>query len=87
MALGLLVNRVVRLIIFDAIIARTTGMPVPKLLSQITSLLIFIVTIAACANIVFNQDLTVLCSPSRLGSYTTACCVTPSTASAIDTAY
>ena len=42
MALGLLVNRVVRLIIFDAIIARTTGMPVPKLLSQITSLLMYL---------------------------------------------
>ena len=64
MALGLLVNRVVRLVIFDGLVARTTGMPVPKLLSQITSLLIFIVTIAACANIVFNQDLTVLWAAS-----------------------
>jgi small-conductance mechanosensitive channel len=63
-ALGLLINRVVRLIIFDAIIANATGFPVPKLLSQITSLIIFVVTIAACANVVFNQDLTVLWAAS-----------------------
>ena len=64
MSLGLLINRFVRLVIFDGIIARTSGTPVPKLLSQITSVLIFIITIAACANIVFNQDLTILWAAS-----------------------
>ena len=63
-AIGLLINRLVRLVIFDGIILSTTGFVVPKLLSQITSLLIFIVTVAACANIVFDQDLTVLWAAS-----------------------
>jgi small-conductance mechanosensitive channel len=63
-ALGLLINRLVRLVLFDGIILSATGFVVPKLLSQITSLLIFIVTIAACANIVFDQDLTVLWAAS-----------------------
>ena len=64
LSFGLLLNRVVRLVIFDGVILKTTGFQVPKLLSQITSLLIFIVTIAACANIVFDQDLTILWAAS-----------------------
>jgi len=64
LAAGLLVNRIVLLIIFDVVIAKATGFPVPKLLSQITTLVIFVITIAACANIVFNQDLTVLWAAS-----------------------
>lgn len=64
LAVGLLVNRIVLLIIFDVVVAKATGFPVPKLLSQITTLVIFVITIAACANIVFNQDLTVLWAAS-----------------------
>ena len=63
-AIGLLLNRVVRLVVFEGIILSATGFIVPKLLSQITSLLIFIITVAACANIVFDQDLTVLWAAS-----------------------
>jgi small-conductance mechanosensitive channel/CRP-like cAMP-binding protein len=63
-AIGLLLNRIVRLVVFEGIILSATGFVVPKLLSQITSLLIFIITVAACANIVFDQDLTVLWAAS-----------------------
>lgn len=64
MALGLLVNRIVVLVIFNGLIRSATGFQVPKLLSQITTLLIFVITVAACANIIFNQDLTVLWAAS-----------------------
>lgn len=64
MALGLLVNRIIVLVIFNGLIRSTTGFQVPKLLSQITSLLIFVITSAACASIVFDQDLTVLWAAS-----------------------
>ncbi len=64
LSLGILVNRIIRYVIFEGIIASTTGTQVPKLLKQISSLLIFFITVAACASVVFNQDLTILWAAS-----------------------
>ena len=63
-SLGILANRFIRYVVFEGIIATTTGTPVPKLLTQLSSLLIFFITIAACASVVFNQDLTILWAAS-----------------------
>ena len=63
-SLGVLVNRFVRFVIFEGIIASATGVPVPKLLTQISSVVIYIITIAACANIIFHQDLQILWAAS-----------------------
>jgi hypothetical protein len=60
LSLAVLLQRIIQYVVFDGIIASATGAPVPKLLSQISALVIFIVVIAACAGIVFDQDLTVL---------------------------
>ncbi|MCW2249388.1 hypothetical protein M2352_005048 [Azospirillum fermentarium] len=64
LSLAVLVQRIVQYVVFDGIVASTTGAPVPKLLSQISGLLIFGVAISACAGIVFDQDLTVLWAAS-----------------------
>lgn len=59
-----MINRFFRYAIFEGLIATTTGTPVPKLLTQISSLLIFFVTVAACASVVFKQNLTILWAAS-----------------------
>lgn len=64
LSLAVLMQRIVQYVVFDGIIASTTGAPVPKLLSQISGLLIFGVALSACAGIVFDQDLTVLWAAS-----------------------
>lgn len=64
MSLAVLAQRIIRYVIFDGIIASATGAPVPKLLSQISGLLIFVIAASACAGIVFDQDLTVLWAAS-----------------------
>lgn len=63
-SLAVLINRVIRYVIFEGFVASATGVPVPKLLSQISSLVIFVIAISACARIVFNQDLTFLWAAS-----------------------
>jgi small-conductance mechanosensitive channel len=64
LSLAVLAQRLIQYVLFDGIIASATGAPVPKLLSQISGLIIFIVAISACAGIVFDQDLTVLWAAS-----------------------
>ena len=64
LSLAVLAQRIIRYVIFDGIIASATGAPVPKLLSQISGLLIFLIATSACAGIVFDQDLTVLWAAS-----------------------
>jgi small-conductance mechanosensitive channel len=64
LSLAVLAQRVIRYVIFDGIVASATGTPVPKLLSQISGLIIYIVALSACAGIVFDQDLTVLWAAS-----------------------
>ena len=64
LSLAVLAQRIIRYVIFDGIIASATGAPVPKLLSQISGLVIFVIATSACAGIVFDQDLTVLWAAS-----------------------
>lgn len=64
LSLGVLAQRVIQYVIFEGLIARTTGTPVPKLLSQISGLVIYLISLAACAGIIFNQDLTVVWAAS-----------------------
>lgn len=64
LSLAILAQRVIRYVIFDGIVARATGAPVPRLLSQISGLIIYLIATSACAGIVFDQDLTVLWAAS-----------------------
>lgn len=64
LSLAVLAQRIIQYVLFDGIIASATGAPVPKLLSQISGLIIYIIAISACAGIVFDQDLTVLWAAS-----------------------
>ncbi len=64
LSLAVLSQRVIRYVVFDGIVARATGAPVPRLLSQISGLVIYLIATSACAGIVFDQDLTVLWAAS-----------------------
>ncbi len=64
MSLAVLVNRIIRYVIFEGFIVSATGTPAPRLLLQISSLVIYAIAISACARIVFNQDLTFLWAAS-----------------------
>jgi len=64
LSLAVLAQRVIRYVIFEGLVSSATGAPVPKLLSQISGLLIYVIAISACAGIVFDQDLTVLWAAS-----------------------
>jgi small-conductance mechanosensitive channel/CRP-like cAMP-binding protein len=64
LSLAILAQRVIRYVIFDGLIYRATGTPVPRLLSQISGLIIYLIATSACAGIVFDQDLTVLWAAS-----------------------
>jgi small-conductance mechanosensitive channel len=63
-SLAVLANRIIRYVIFEGFIVSATGTPAPRLLLQISSLIIYAVAISACARIVFNQDLTFLWAAS-----------------------
>ncbi|CAK0770767.1 Transmembrane transporter [Gammaproteobacteria bacterium] len=64
LALAILAQRFIRYVIFDGLVARTTGTPVPKLLTQISGLIIYTIALTACAGIIFKQDLTVVWAAS-----------------------
>ena len=64
LSLAILSQRIIRYVVFDGIVARATGAPVPRLLSQISGLIIYLIATSACAGIVFEQDLTVLWAAS-----------------------
>ncbi len=64
LSLAILAQRIIRYVIFDGIVVRATGTPVPRLLSQISGLVIYLIATSACAGIVFDQDLTVLWAAS-----------------------
>ena len=63
-SLAVLANRIIRYVIFEGFIASATGTPAPRLLLQISSLIIYAIAVSACARIVFNQDLTFLWAAS-----------------------
>ncbi len=63
-SLAVLVNRIIRTVIFEGFIVSATGTPAPRLLLQISSLIVYAIAFSACARIVFNQDLTFLWAAS-----------------------
>ncbi len=64
LSLGMLLQRVVQYVLLDGLVAAALGAPVPRLLSQLSGLLIFLLSFGAIAGFVFKQDLTVLWAAS-----------------------
>jgi len=64
LSLATLLNRLVQYVVLDGLVAGAMGAPVPRLLSQLSGLLIFILAFGAIAGFVFKQDLTVLWAAS-----------------------
>ncbi|HYD31745.1 MAG TPA: mechanosensitive ion channel family protein [Azospirillaceae bacterium] len=61
---AILVERLTRHVILDTVVATALGGPVPRLLSQLSGLLIYLVAFAAILAVIFKQDLTVLWAAS-----------------------
>ncbi len=60
LVLAVLVQRIVQLIFLDRLIARALGAPTPRLLSQMSSAIIYTLAVAAIVGVVFKKDLTVV---------------------------
>jgi len=60
LVLAVLVQRIVQLIILDRLITKALGAPVPRLLSQMSAVIIYTLAIAAIVGVVFKKDLTVV---------------------------
>ncbi|AWK86924.1 mechanosensitive ion channel family protein [Azospirillum thermophilum] len=64
LSLAVLLRRLVQVVVLDGLVASALGGPVPRLLSQLSGLLIYLMAVAAIAGFVFKQDLTVLWAAS-----------------------
>ncbi len=64
LSLATLLQRLVQYVVLDGLVAGALGTPVPRLLSQLSGLLIFLLAFGAIAGFVFKQDLTVLWAAS-----------------------
>lgn len=64
MSFGVLLDRMVRHVILDGFIAKTLGTPVPGLLKQFSTIIIYLFIIATILSVVFKKDLTVLWAAS-----------------------
>ncbi|MFI3156059.1 MAG: mechanosensitive ion channel family protein [Methylococcaceae bacterium] len=60
LVLAVLVQRIVQLVFLDRLIAKALGAPTPRLLSQMSSAIIYTLAIAAIVGVVFKKDLTVV---------------------------
>ena len=60
LVLAVLVQRIVQLIFLDRLVAKALGAPTPRLLSQMASVIIYTLAIAAIVGVVFKKDLTVV---------------------------
>lgn len=58
--LAVLLQRIVRYIFLDHLVAKALGAPTPRLLSQMSSVIIYTLAIAAIVGVVFKKDLTVV---------------------------
>ncbi|WP_029008701.1 mechanosensitive ion channel family protein [Azospirillum halopraeferens] len=65
-SLAVLVQRVLQYLVLEGLVAPALGTPVPKLLVQLSGLVVTIVAVAAIAGFVFNQDLTALWAASGI---------------------
>jgi small-conductance mechanosensitive channel/CRP-like cAMP-binding protein len=64
LALAVLVNRFLRYVVLEGVVAPALGSAVPQLLVQLTAAIVFIVAFTAIAGIVFQKDLSVLLAAS-----------------------
>lgn len=64
LSFGMLLDRLVRHVVLDGLVARALGSPVPGLLKQFAAIVIYLVTGGAILAVVFKQDLTVLWAAS-----------------------
>ena len=64
LSFGVLLDRMVRHLILDGVVSNTQGTPVPGLLKQFSSIIIFLVIGAIILSVVFKKDLTVLWAAS-----------------------
>ncbi|PWC39465.1 mechanosensitive ion channel family protein [Azospirillum sp. TSO35-2] len=64
LSMATLLQRLVQYVLLDGLVAGAMGAPVPRLLSQLSGLLIFLLAFGAIAGFVFKQDLTVLWAAS-----------------------
>ncbi|CAK0760993.1 Transmembrane transporter [Gammaproteobacteria bacterium] len=60
MILAVLIQRIVQYVILDRLVASALGTPTPRLLSQISAVLIYALAVAAIAGVIFKKDLTVV---------------------------
>lgn len=60
LVLALLIQRIVQLLILDRFIAKALGSPTPRLLSQLSAIIIYTIAIAAIVGVIFKKDLTVV---------------------------
>jgi small-conductance mechanosensitive channel/CRP-like cAMP-binding protein len=64
LSFGMLLDRLVRHVVLDGLVARALGSPVPGLLKQFAAIIIYLITGGAILAVVFKQDLTVLWAAS-----------------------
>lgn len=62
--LATLLQRLVQYVVLDWLIASTLGSPAPRLLSQLSAFIIYLLAITAIIGIVFHKDLTVVLAAS-----------------------
>lgn len=64
---AVLIQRIVRYVLLEGVVSSALGEPVPRLLPQMSGLLIYVVAGGAIAGFVFHQDLTALWAASGVG--------------------
>jgi small-conductance mechanosensitive channel/CRP-like cAMP-binding protein len=67
--LTVFVQRLVQLVLLEGLVASALGTPVPRLLSQLSTLIVYLVGFAAIFGIVFKQDLTALWAASGIAGF------------------
>jgi small-conductance mechanosensitive channel/CRP-like cAMP-binding protein len=65
-SLTVFVQRAVQLVLLEGLVAPALGTPVPRLLSQLAALIVYLLGFAAIFGIVFKQDLTALWAASGI---------------------
>lgn len=64
LVLATLLQRLVQYVVLDWLVASTLGSPAPRLLSQLSAFIIYLLAITAIIGIVFKKDLTVVLAAS-----------------------
>ena len=67
--LTVFVQRLVQFVLLEGLVASALGTPVPRLLSQLSALIVYLLGFAAIFGIVFKQDLTALWAASGIAGF------------------